>query len=239
MSEQELYSLVGKLVAFIASGAGGAFLFAKFWGQKWIENKFSKDLEQFRAQTLHEFSILLTRKTKWHDKEHEVLSECWKKLVQAHRALKKAISMMRNIPNLDNYNDANFSKFLDENDFNDSEKKYLRDNNSKRNNAYLKILETRSVDEAHKAFLEFHNYCDENKIFLRPHIKEQFDIVNQHIWEAWVSKHMDVSHSEGNKDFLWKAYDKESKEIKPLINEIETAIQKELFPEDILDKEKG
>jgi hypothetical protein len=231
VTEQELFALVGKIIAWIASGAGGAFLLIKFMGKKWLENKFSKDLELFKTQKLHEFDLLLTRKTKWHQTEHEVLSASWKKLKHAHNALKGAISMFSQHPDFDRMQDDEFNKFLDRGNFSDSEKDFMKDHTGGRNSAYGKITDHRLINEAHKAFLDFYLYFEENRIFLQPHIKEKFEKVDDYIWSAWVSKKMSLNERSGTRDFLMEAFDKEDKQIKPLINDIENTIQKELFPE--------
>lgn len=230
MSEQELYQLAGKIAAWLISGAGGAFIFIKFWGQKWIENKFSKDLELFKVQKLHDFDLLLTRKTKWHEKEQEVLSTAWQKLTRAHTELKRAINGFQQYPDFDRMSDDEFTKYIDGSKLSEDEKDYMKSGSESRNRRYSKILEHRTLQDSRNAFVEFHEYFKENCIFLRPHIKERFNKVDDHIWSAWVSKKMSIDAPGSSTDFLIKAYDTENKEITPLIAEIEEAIQSELFP---------
>lgn len=231
MSELEIFSFIGKFIAWVASGAAGAFIFFKFIGQRWIENKFAKDLELFKTQKLHEFDLLLSRKTKWNEAEHEVLSISWKKLKNAHNYLRRSVSGFKEYSDLDRMNEGEFRKFINRNDLSESENDYLISQKGKRNAAYDKILDYRSLNEAHKAFLDFHSYFEENRIFLRPHIKENFDKVDDYIWSAWVSKKMSLDLGDGKTDFLMEAYKKENEEIKPLIKKIEETIQRELFPE--------
>ena len=230
--DKEIYEFFGRLILWIASGAGGGFLLIKFLSQRWIENRFSKDLELFKTQKLHEFDLLLTRKTKWHQTEHDVLSTSWKKLKQAQNALRRAISEFKEYPDFDRMDESSFESFLSRSDLSTSEKEFMKDHNDDRNSAYNKILDYRSLNEAHKAFIDFHTYFEENRIFLRQHIKEKFDKVDSYIWSAWVSKKMSLNDRSSTTDFLIKAFDKEDKEIKPLINEIEEVIQNELFPEE-------
>lgn len=238
MMEQEIFEFIGKSFAFTASSAAIAFLLMKVWGQKWIENKFTKDLELFKAQKLHDFGILLTRKTKWHEKEHEVLSEAWKKLIKSHTSLKMAISAFRSFPDLNKCSDQELKRFMADNEFSDGEKEFMKDNSEDYVFAFSKILDHRALSESNIAFGEFHAYFDENRIFLRPHIKEKFQTVADHIWSAWVSQKMELRGTRSQRDFGLEAFDKEDKEIKPLIADIESIIQNELFPEEYNQSEE-
>lgn len=233
MTEQEIFEFLGKFITWVASGAGGAFLLMKFWGKKWIENRFLKDLELFKVQKLHEFNLLLTRKTKWHEKEHEVLSESWKKLTKAHTSLKMAISAFRSFPDLNRCSDEELERFMNDNQLSNSEKAFMKDSSADYVSAFSKILDHRALNEANAVFSEFHTYFEENKIFLRPHIKEKFLTVDDHIWSAWVSQKMELRGTRSKRDFGMEAFEKEDKEIKPLIKDIENIIQKELFPEQL------
>lgn len=222
--------LIESIVTIIGNTAislAAIFLFVKFLGKRWIEGKFKKDFERFRAQT----DLLITRKVKWHEKEQEVLSESWRKLKQAHIAIKKAISMFYESPDLNNKNKSDLENFMNNSDFSDGEKEYMRKNSNDYDSAYYRVMEKRNLDEAHKAFLGFHTYFDENRIFIRPHIKEEFQKADCYIWSAWVSKHMDSRARKGTIDFHLRAFDKENKDIKPLVENIESIIQKELFPD--------
>ncbi|CAI2717523.1 hypothetical protein [Nitrospina watsonii] len=242
MSEQELYALLGKFASWLLSAAGGAgllLLFLKIWGQNWIESKFLKDLELFKAQKLHEFDILLKRKIKWHEKEHESLSESWKKLVMAHRSLKGAIFSFRKSPDLERMSREEFNRFLESGDLSNDEKEYLTGNREGLNTAYSRILDIRSLNDAHKAFLEFNLYFDTNKIFLRPHIKEKFQEADDYIWSAWVSQKMSYDLRDSKADFAIKALDTEKDKIAPLIKDIENIVQKELFPEQKQESENS
>lgn len=231
--EQEIFELLGKVITWVASGATGAFFLIKFWGEKWIENKFLKELELFKAQKLHELNLLLTRKTKWHEKEHEVLSESWKKLIKAHESLQVAISFFRQCPDLNEYSVEELERFMNDHQLSNREKAFMKDSRKDYTSAFSKILDHRTLNDAKAAFREFHTYFEENKIFLRPHIKEKFLTVDDHIWSAWVSWKMELRGTRREEDLGMVAFEKENNEIKPLIKDIENIIQKELFPEQL------
>lgn len=230
MSEQELLALIGEIFVWLLSVAGAAFLLVQFGAQKWIENRFAKNLEAYKAQKLHEFDILLTRKIKWHEKEHEVLSMCWNKAILAQGALKRAISVLREYEDLNKLSAEEFENFLERSDLSEDNKEFISSYSNGRNQAYVKVLDHVDLVSAQQLFIDFNKYFEENRIFLRPHIKSKFEKLNEHIWSAWVSRKMSIRTPESKTDFWVKAHDTEKKEIAPLIKEIEDAIQQELFP---------
>lgn len=230
---EQLYEPVGMVFTNIVFGAGGALLLLKFWGQKWVESNFTKDLEQYKAQMLHEFSILLTRKTKWHEKEHEVLSEAWKKLAIAHASINVAVSVYSKLPDLNKYNDVQLYKFMENNQFTEIEKESMN-NISDKSLALSKILDYRKLEEARSTLSDFHKYFNENRIFLSPNIKNKFQAVADHIWSAWLSRRKEIQDKQGVSEL--DAYEKEKNVIKPLIEDIENTIQIELFPVNSLEE---
>ncbi len=225
-----IYVFLGKLFFFIITSSGAALVLFKFYGQKCIENKFSKDLEEFKVKKLHEFDVLFSRKTKWNEKEYEVLQESWVKIIDAYHALKQAVALMRELPDLNRKTRDELDLFLAESDFSKSEKQLLLDAKNKNDN-YVKILESRELQEAHKAFLCFHKYFEHNRIFLAPDIKEKFEKVDDYIWSAWVSRKMGMNRISRTKDFTIEAYNKIEEKIEPMIKEIEDFLQSKLFPE--------
>ena len=150
--------ILEQLITSGASGAFGAFLLIKFCGKKWIDNRFKKDLERFKAQKLYEFDLLLTRKTKWHEKEHEVLSEAWKKLIKAHNSLKFAIREFKSFPDLNKYSDKMLKRFMKVNNFTEDEQNFMKERNEGYVFAFSKIMSYRDLNEADKALSEFHIY---------------------------------------------------------------------------------
>lgn len=216
----------------MASAALATVAILRFWGQKWVESKFHEKVERFKAQISHDLSFSLAQKTKWHDKEQEVLSQCWQKLVTAHDRLKKSISMFRRFPDLNNMTKQEKERHVRVLQYNESEVAYFQSQENK-NNAHVKIMEFRELKAAEEAFNLFHEYYEHNKIFLHPDIKEQFDKIDQLIWEAWVSRKMSIDETRIH-DFWTKALEKENDEVKPLMQDIENAIQSRLFPQEFI-----
>jgi len=228
MSTIEFYSILGQLSSWVVAVIIGAAL-VRFLGERWLENKFSKNLEAYKAQILHKFDLLLTRKVKWHETEHEVLSLSWIKLMDVYNALKRSTGMLRQMPNLDKMNESKLKRFAEKNNFSDDETEYLLSEENK-TSAYSRILDFRCLKKAHDLFNEFRIYFENNKVFLRPNIKEKFSIVEDYIWSAWVDTKMGLD----DQKISWNisARKKVKDEIEPVIKEIEELLQKELFPEE-------
>lgn len=146
-----------------------------FLWKKQIENKFSKNLESFKAQRLHEFNLLLTRQVKWNEKELEVLSISWRKLIEAHKCISIVLSPGRMGVNVVLMNEEERKRFLDTADISSDEKTTLSSlSQSDQNKAYDYILQKRELFSAQNAFIDFNTYFQDNRIFLSPDIKNVF-----------------------------------------------------------------
>lgn len=112
MNMPGIENIISEYIPYVVSGAVGAALF-RFLGKRWLENIFSKDLEAFKAQKIHEFDLLLTRKTRWHEKEYEVLSQLWGLLIAARDKL----SIVGNAESLEDARRASmeFREYFDKN----------------------------------------------------------------------------------------------------------------------------
>lgn len=219
-----ILSVIGQLVVAGGGGAVIAFGLFRFLGKGWIENQLAKDLEAAKA----EIALLSARRLKLHDREYEVFPAVWGNLKKAERLLGAAVASMRSVPDLDRLDDAGFEEWLAGASLTESEKKYLR-SEPKKNDALIHLMEWQDLRLAQEAFQEFREHFQANRIFLRPDVKEKLDKIDDRLHSAWVAKQM---HWEGHRDggFLKESFSIYSKEIKPLVEEIEAMVQAQLFP---------
>ena len=148
------------------------------------------------------------------------------------------MSMLREHPDFNCMDESDFKTYLDRNDFTDDEKEYFfKAEKNNRNKAYSESMDHRELISAWKAFLDFHLFFEENRIFLDPDIKKKFLEVDDYIWSAWVSRKMSLRKlslggylGDNRGDFLEEALNIQSEKIKPLIDEIESLLQEKLFP---------
>lgn len=116
---EEIFSFMGKVLAYGGGAAALAYVIFIFLGQKWIEAKFAERLEAYKKaqereleQYRHQVSILFSRVSKIHEKEIEVLPEIWQKLQTALGYVAKITSPLQYGPNFFNMNKEEFEDFL-------------------------------------------------------------------------------------------------------------------------------
>ena len=230
----DIFIFLGKLITIGGGLVGMAYLFFRFLGSKWIDSKFAKSLEEYKAlqakdleETKSKISLLLSRKLKLHDKEFEVLPEVWGKLNDAKVALEQCVIAFREMPDLNRMDQDHLKRFFERSELSDDEVIAINESSDK-NKEYSRILEWKDIVRANKHFIDFHNYLQRVRIFLSPDIKEKFDKIDDHIWGAWVSKK--VSRGSNNLELEIKAYETVQNSIKPLMKEIEELVQSKLFP---------
>lgn len=213
-------------------GAGGgvavAFGLFKFMGESWIKHKLSTDLE--KAKT--EIAFAATRRMKLHDKEYEVFPVMWQKLVEARDTLTASIYSFNRIPNFKQMTADEIQQWPDKANLDAEEKEFFLGELDK-DRAICRILDSRKLNAAGKAFDEFRNHLHTNRIFLSPDLKEKFDEIEQKLRSGWAAKKVDFDHNgdTGSTDLVGKAFEVCEKEIKPLMIEIEELVQQRLFPE--------
>ncbi len=229
-----IFSFIGQIVVFSGGAVVIAFLFFRFLGSQWIENKFAKNLEEYRGAQARELeevkskiSLLLSRTLKLHDKEYEVLPEVWSRVNDAHISLQRCLMSFREVPDFKKMPDDDFQNFLKSSNFSEGQKDRLS-RSQDRNQCYTEILNWKDINDANTAFNGFHDYLLKNRIFLSPDLKAKFDAIDDLIWKAWVSNRV----GENSKEYKMKieAYEMCKKSIEPLMKEIESLVQSKLFP---------
>jgi len=123
--------------------------------------------------------------------------------------------------------------WIERSDLSEDERAYLLGQGDKIR-AYSRILDWRSLLEANRDFVDFNTHLQSNRIFLDPEIKEKLDQIADLMHSAWVAKKMDWDghRLEEGKSFLSEAYEKYNKQAKPIMTEIETLVQRKLFPDE-------
>lgn len=215
----------------VTAGGGGAlvaYAVFKFLGRSWIETQLAKDLEAAKS----EIAVLAARRLKLHDREYTVFPEVWSKLHQAVGSLGAALLSLRETPDFDSMSDNELAEWIKRSDLSENDRAYLSGERDK-GRAFCRILDWRDIVKARKDFIEFHTFFQSNRIFISPDIKEPLDKITKLLHESWVAKKMDWDgYSRGaGTSFLIEAMDKHHQQIKPLMSEIETLVQKKLFPE--------
>jgi len=219
------WAFIGQFIAAVGAGALAVVAIFRYLAKAWLQHELAKSLEAAKS----EISLLAARRLKLHDKEYVVFPELWAKLNKSLNGLKRAIASFRQFPNFDRMSDDEFSKWLSKSDFSDDEKEVFASQQSK-SNAYCRILDFRDLMVARQDFMEFHIYLENNRIFLRPSLKEKLNKIDDLLWRAWISKKMDLDGL-GRGESLEKAFSILDDQIKPLMVDIEDLVQSQIFPD--------
>jgi hypothetical protein len=224
--EQALQILWQAVISLCSSG------FIIFFYREWITSKFDKKNTQFKSTIEHEFKLLLNRQTKWHDKENEVLSNAWSKLIDSRELLNALILNLKFTTNFDKLTNEDFKMKLDQQCLPENEKEYLmKIPKEERDVAYSKIMDQKWTTQAFEACKEFCNYFNRNKIFIEPTIKYKFKKAQELISKIFITHNYDhnrISNFQPSKALHSTLY--------PLIEEIEEVIQNQLYPQTIEEK---
>jgi hypothetical protein len=233
---QQFFGLVGQLVAAGGGGALIAFVVFRFLGKNWIEHQFANRLEATKS----EISILSARRLKLHDREYVVFPELWCRLNKVVNSLNQAVISFHMIPNLGRFTADELDSWLTSSDLSEDERSYFTSETDK-TRAYSRILGLRDLNGAHKDFVAFHTYLQDNRIFLSPDIKDKLGEIDKSISGSLVAKKMDSGGYgvDSEKSYLLEAVEMLDKQVKPLMVEIELLVQARLFPESSNSKTAG
>src|SRR5579863_4255167 len=192
MDWSELLSVAGwKLLWFalvnLSVAAGGAFALFKWLGQRWLENRFAKDLEEFKSQKTQAVEEIKHERTKeieairrsvqWefsriskiHEEEFEVLPQAWFLLHEAHGRAGHLMVSIRSVPDFQRFTTLEFEAFLKDSKLSDVQKDELRDAPD-RFKYYSEALFWIDLNEAHSAQIKLNNYLIQHRIFMTPEL---------------------------------------------------------------------
>lgn len=210
------------------SGATVAIFLFKHYGQKWIESKFEKQLEEARHEHAKELQQLrnkldseLNRMTKVLEKEFTVLPEAWGLLDEASAIVSYTVSLGRMIPNFDKMNQNQFEEYLKNCPFSESQKEDFR-NSTNKHEFYNNLIFFYEQKDAKKAVRKFHIFIKKNSIFLRPSLKKSFLEIDDKMWSSLITR--EVSYGEPTITYKRMAREIMEKEVQPMIGKLEEEI---------------
>ncbi len=231
-SASEMFKWLGQVVLWLGGATVTAFAAFKFLASKWIENKFATQLEAHKHEQAkeleelrHKINAAFSRVTKIHEKEFEALPEAWYKLQDALGRISGVTSSVARYPDPNRMDATQLAEFLKQSDLYDFEKEELRKAGDK-NAYYQEGRFWHDLKYAKDAFWDFHNYTVRNRIFLSSDLFEQFQKIDDVMWEAIV--YMESGQKERDSKMRDEAYKKIREEVNPIRDEIERLIQKRL-----------
>jgi len=238
--EDELLKILVKIIGYSGGFAVVLYWILKTFGKKWLDEKFSKRLEEFKHFQNQEFehykfkiNKLFNRVLKIQEKEFEVLPEIWIKLQLAYSAINILTASLKSYPDLDRMNQKELEEFLSNLSYPEYQKDELR-TFPKKTEHYIKLRFQEEYLEAYHKYWDFNKYLILNKIFLEKDLFELFSNVNKKIYEIYLDARQ-LSDPRDKFDIYFstkKDIDAIYLKLKPLIDEIEIAIQKKLHLSD-------
>jgi hypothetical protein len=228
-----VHTFLLNLIAYGGGSAAVAYLIFRFLGEKWIENKFERQLEADRHVHAKELQDLkknldseLNRALKIQEKEFDVLSESWEKLKIAENSMGVAFSMIREGINLDAMSEKEIESLLSNFGMMETHKKQIKESENK-SKLYSQIIVRYELSDALKTFHDFLSYVRKNSIFIRPHLEALFLQIEEKMREAISLKKTEQIMS-GTQDYVnlaYQAFKKLDGEISPLIEKLKNEIR--------------
>ena len=235
----EFLKFIGQMV-FVGGGAAAMALgLFYFLGKSLVDQKFAQALEKYRSEQNAELeklklkiNTLFNKVVKIHDREYEILPGLWQKLVILKLEVARAVSMFKEMPDLDRFSEEALEDFFGAAEV----PKLVADEIKKSSNKtheYDKYLDRKQMNRALKAFQDFDDYYSANKIFLKKEVKEKFADISKKLWSVWASRKTSMTAPNAPTDFWMKAHEQLTNEVEPLMNDIEDLVQKHLYEDQL------
>lgn len=220
------------LVALLVYGGGPtaiAYGVFRYLGEKWIESKFSAQLEAERHEHAKELQGLkkkldseLSRIVKLQDREFTVLAEAWELLQDALGEVSSLVSIVRQSPDLSRLSPERLEEFLSGSRLTEVHRSEVRAAPDK-TKYYQDLIFWYDLNDAKRIWWKYRSYINKNSIFLRPQLSEAFQKINGVIWDALVSREI----GEESKDikFWVEASRKMREQTEPLMKELHERVR--------------
>ena len=233
---KNLNELLGHTLTIFGLSGSTAYGLFRFFGQKWIEQKFSKSLEEFKHEQAKEIAkqqlqidTIFNRVSKLHDKEFEILPQIWKRLNAANILIQRIEFGYNKFPDLNKMTSEDLEKFMDESDlnFNESEKALMRTQSDKIK-VYFKINKSKEFKDAYNAYSQFHIYHAENSIFMKSDLKTKIEAIDKLLRSLLGAS--DVGLTSGDSSLVLEKYVQVNGPLENLLMEISEYIHSRLYP---------
>jgi len=220
--------------------------FGKKWVEKWVEHRFNKDLQTFKAaqeEKLEAYKteqkekldrlnhLLSSRISRIHEKEFDVLPKAWLMLNDLRGAAQHALDLtMKPYPDFRNFSPAQMEEFLKSEPVNwlaEYQKDELRNAGSpgKQEKYYMDALQTHNLNEANEKHRKFLNYLIENQIFMTDELREKFFGAQKALFSAITSYRIGKGT---NHELVRQGQDEMLNKMQARVDETEKAVQKRL-----------
>jgi hypothetical protein len=232
-SAMALLGLGGLTISGAAAVGYGLF---KWLGEKWIDQKFEKQMEAYKTEQSrelerlrHKINGVFDRTIRLHTKEFEVLPDLWGKLVEAHAWGHNYVSPMQSYADVSRMDDEELAEFLEETEFMEVQKRDIKDETRpmERQRIFTRISTLYRHKDAQERLREFATCLRKNGIFVKPEIKADMDkmlkLLGDAIWEKGMNEETDM------RPRIRDAYKRFEIEAQPLLERIEKSVADRLW----------
>lgn len=207
-ASQMIFSAIGAIVLYGGGGAAVAYLFFRYLGSKWIENKFAQSLEAHKheqAKELQQLRIkiesLLSASLKFQEQEFILLPKAWKLLEVAHGTIGATISALQQYPDLQNMRDAALDEFLEQCEFPRHRKDEIRSASpAQRMTVYVEVVTWQKLAKSRVALSELTQFVNQEGIFFEQSLRQQFAEIISKLHAALVAKEISHQHKTNSLD---------------------------------------
>lgn len=239
--QNKSFDVFGQLITYGGGSVAIAYLFFKFLGQTWIEQKFAERLEFAKHELSKEIEkqklqidALLNRVNKLHEKEFEILPEIWKLLNEAHNRIQSVEIRLDSHPDFNNMDIKELENFIEHSELNfNAREKDLMLNSKDKTDLYSKIIKNRALRFANISYVEFHNYLTKNQIFICSALKLDLIKIDKIMWDLWTASYIHEAYKDlesNGYSFVYNKYKENDEPIKKLMHDIEGKIHSRLYP---------
>ncbi len=238
----QMFYEIGKWFVGLVASSGILIGLFKLLGEKWIEHRFTLELERFRSErqkALEEFRseqqqglerlrhLLSSRISRIHEKEFEVLPRAWFLLHDASGSAFHALQKMKYYPNFAQMPDDLLEEFLTQRcRLTDYQKGELRRTVPKdRQTYYQEAMAGIDLDDWSEKLRVFSNYLIENRIFMTEELRSKFNAVNDALFAALNNYQVGKRVNDAK---MWHSAETAVAQLQPKIAEVEKAVQERL-----------
>lgn len=227
---QAAFTWVGGIVAVGGSSAAIAYGLFRWLGKGWLDQQFKKQLERLKhdqqkeiEQLRHQINSLFSRVSKIHEKEFEVLPRAWTLLHEAHGAVFRVVSALKEYPDFARMSEPQFEAFVSSCRLEEFQKEELRKAEN-RLQCYQNWIFWIELNDAKTAQVGLNNYLAVNSIFMTDELRQQFKAINQSLQGVLIDEDIARRPGAGRIPSNNEAMEK----VSQLFTKIETAVQKRL-----------
>ncbi|TAW57488.1 hypothetical protein ELI17_14660 [Rhizobium ruizarguesonis] len=229
-------ALLGLGTLTVGGASAVAYGLFKWLGEKWIDQKFAKQMEAYKSDQTRELERLrlkinavFDRTVRLHTREFEVLPDLWGKLVEAHAWGSGYLSLIQSYPDVARMDEQELDEYLNRTTFMEAQKRdiKLETRPMERQRVFTKIAELYRHNDAQERLRLYATALRKDGIFVEPVIKKDMDSILDLISAAIIEKR--INEEDDVRPRARDAFKKFANDAQPLLDRIEQAIAQRLW----------